>query len=123
MVKGQQVLTSWKEIASYLGKGVRTVQRWEIELGLPVHRPGPDRHIVIAFPSELDAWAHPTSEQRRKSTAVSIDQLERMRTLVERMMETTRLNRERASQLIKQCENSRNGRKQADSLPFFSLSA
>jgi|SRR4051794_7423232 hypothetical protein len=122
MVKGQQVLTSWKEIASYLGKGVRTVQRWEVQLALPVHRPGPDRHIVIAFPSELDAWAHPTTEQRRNNAAISLDQLERMRTLVERMVETTRLNRERASQLMKQCENSRNSRK-ADSLPFLSLSA
>jgi hypothetical protein len=31
-------LDSWKEIASYLGRGVRTVQRWECEEGLPVHR-------------------------------------------------------------------------------------
>ena len=23
------VFTSWKEIACYLGKGIRTVQRWE----------------------------------------------------------------------------------------------
>jgi hypothetical protein len=32
-------LGSWKEIAAYLGKGVRTVQRWEQEVGLPVSRP------------------------------------------------------------------------------------
>ena len=31
-------LDSWKEIASYLGRGIRTVQRWEREEGLPVHR-------------------------------------------------------------------------------------
>ena len=31
-------LDSWKEIAAYLGRGVRTVQRWEREEGLPVHR-------------------------------------------------------------------------------------
>ena len=31
-------LDSWKEIATYLGRGVRTVQRWEREEGLPVHR-------------------------------------------------------------------------------------
>jgi hypothetical protein len=29
-------LTSWKEIGQYLGKGVRTVQRWEQQMGLPV---------------------------------------------------------------------------------------
>lgn len=31
-------LDSWKEIAAYLGRGVRTVQRWEREGQLPVHR-------------------------------------------------------------------------------------
>jgi hypothetical protein len=51
-----QVLTSWKEIASHLGKGVRTVQRWERELGLPVRRPSNSRHIIVAVPSELDEW-------------------------------------------------------------------
>lgn len=51
------VLNSWKEIAAYLGRGRRTVQRWERELGLPVRRPhGHDRSAVIAFPEELDQW-------------------------------------------------------------------
>ena len=50
-------LTSWKEIAEYLGKAVRTVQRWERTLGLPVRRPKPTlRGVVIAIPDELDAW-------------------------------------------------------------------
>src|SRR3954463_10845884 len=31
-------LDSWKEIAAYLRRGVRTVQRWERDEGLPVHR-------------------------------------------------------------------------------------
>jgi hypothetical protein len=31
-------LNSWKEIASYMGRGVRTVQRYERELHLPVGR-------------------------------------------------------------------------------------
>ncbi|HEV8130891.1 MAG TPA: hypothetical protein VGQ81_06545 [Acidobacteriota bacterium] len=31
-------LDSWKEIAVYLKRGVRAVQRWEKEEGLPVHR-------------------------------------------------------------------------------------
>lgn len=50
-------LDSWKEIASYLNRGVRTVRRWEQEEGLPVHR-----HLhrvlgsVYAFKSEIDAW-------------------------------------------------------------------
>ena len=50
-------LDSWKEIAAYLNRGVRTVRRWEREEGLPVHR-----HLhkilgsVYAFKSEVDAW-------------------------------------------------------------------
>ena len=31
-------LDSWKEIAAYLKRAVRTVQRWEQEEGLPVLR-------------------------------------------------------------------------------------
>ena len=50
-------LDSWKEIAAYLKQGVRTVQRWEREEGLPVHRPpGKKRGTVYAFQSQLDAW-------------------------------------------------------------------
>lgn len=51
------VLTSWKDIANYLGKGVRTVQRWESELGLPIRRPNAhNRNVVIALRSEIDDW-------------------------------------------------------------------
>ncbi|MBZ5629467.1 MAG: hypothetical protein LAO06_11450 [Acidobacteriia bacterium] len=56
-----EILNSWKEIANYLGRGVRTVQRWERDLGLPVHRPkGKDRSAVLAFPNELQAWLRRT---------------------------------------------------------------
>lgn len=52
-----QLLTSWKEIANHFGKGVRTVQRWEAKLGLPVHRPDQGaRNIVFAIPEELNLW-------------------------------------------------------------------
>ena len=50
-------LDSWKEIAAYLNRGVRTVRRWENDEGLPVHR-----HVhrtqgsVYAFKSEIEAW-------------------------------------------------------------------
>lgn len=51
------VFTSWKEIASYLGKGVRTVQRWEAQFGLPVQRPNSRaKGIVRASRGELDQW-------------------------------------------------------------------
>jgi len=53
-----KVLTSWKEIASYMGKGVRTVQRWERDFNLPVRRPASASHkrAIIALVSDLDTW-------------------------------------------------------------------
>ena len=52
-----RLLMSWKEIASFLGKGVRTVQRWERDLGLPVHRPkGNSKGVVCVSQEELQRW-------------------------------------------------------------------
>ena len=53
----RQRLESWKEIAAYLNRGVTTVQRWEQEEGLPVHRlPHAKKGSVFAFSDELDDW-------------------------------------------------------------------
>ena len=53
----EERLDSWKEIAAYLKRGVRTVQRWERSNGLPVHRLELDRQgSVFAYKPELDAW-------------------------------------------------------------------
>src|SRR5258708_221830 len=50
-------LESWGEIASYLRREIRTVQRWEKTLGLPIHRLLVGRNSsVYAYPSELDKW-------------------------------------------------------------------
>ncbi len=50
-------LDSWKEIATFLGRGIRTVQRWEREEGLPVHRlEHAKRGSVYANRRELTAW-------------------------------------------------------------------
>jgi hypothetical protein len=49
-------LDSWKEIAAYLGRDLRTLRRWE-EKGLPIHRvPGGERRAVFAYRAEIDAW-------------------------------------------------------------------
>ena len=53
----QAPLNGWKEIAAYLGKSVRSVQRWEATLGLPVHRiRTPDGQIVYSERREIDDW-------------------------------------------------------------------
>jgi hypothetical protein len=51
------VLNSWKEIATYLGRGVRTVQRYERDFHLPVRRVGgKSRKAVVALPGDIDDW-------------------------------------------------------------------
>ncbi len=59
----QDRLDSWKEIADYLGREQRTVQRWERTEGLPVRRLQHGKAgSVYALKAELDAWL----EQRSK---------------------------------------------------------
>src|ERR1700751_4389659 len=62
-------LDSWKEIANYFRREVRTVQLWEKKEGLPVHRHFHKRlGSVFAYRSEIDLWqrrvsrAHPHQE-------------------------------------------------------------
>jgi hypothetical protein len=69
---------SWKAIASYLGREVRTVQRWEKNEGMPVHRhPHLKGSTVYAFKSEIDGWltgraqtlsrAHPVPKHSKRT--------------------------------------------------------
>jgi hypothetical protein len=69
-------LSSWKEIAAYLGKGVRTVQRWEQQFGLPIRRPNSESHVIFALPQELDAWVR----RQHKSNHHSADALKSTKT-------------------------------------------
>lgn len=63
-----EILNSWKEIAQYLNRGVRTVQRWEEELQLPVRRLRPSgRSPVIARRSEIDLWLKNCSFENGKA--------------------------------------------------------
>lgn len=56
-MKRSDCLNGWKEIAQYLDRGVRTIQRWEKVYALPIHRPaGKDRAAVFALQDELDEW-------------------------------------------------------------------
>jgi hypothetical protein len=58
-------LNGWKEIAGYLGKSVRSAQRWEMTLGLPIHRiKTPDAQIVYAHAHEIDEWRRQLEKSR-----------------------------------------------------------
>lgn len=81
--KQNSFLNSWKEIAQYLGRGVRTVQRWETELGLPVRRPrGRSRSAVIAVASELDQWMAHTPLHALESSESESPQAVKLQVLV-----------------------------------------
>jgi hypothetical protein len=65
-----ELLDSWKEIASYLKKGIRTVQRWEAEEGLPIYRQRHDRFAsVYALRSEIDEWKARRTEKVGKKNS------------------------------------------------------
>lgn len=98
-----QFLNSWKEIANYMGKGVRTVQRYEAQFGLPVRRPaGKSRSSVMATRAEIDAWvaASPiretyqltkTSDTSRTADLAAVKEgVKEMRNLREHMLELRR---------------------------------
>src|SRR5579863_706993 len=73
---GTDRLDSWKEIASYLRREVRTVQLWEKREGLPVHRHFHKRlGSVYALRSEIEIWKRQVSrmgvEQEAKPTSPS----------------------------------------------------
>jgi len=60
-------LDSWKELAVYLGREVRTVQRWEKSEGLPVRRHDHAKaSSVYAFKGEINAWLQSRSQSRRQ---------------------------------------------------------
>ncbi len=98
------VLNSWKEIASYLGRGVRTVQRYERDLALPVRRPrGTSRSAVIALREDLDSWL-------RKAPIGELQKLPRTQTPVATTMHVAHAD---AAQLRKQCHALRDAHHQA----------
>ena len=69
-------LDSWKKIATYLKRDVRTVQRWERREGMPVHRHLHDKlGSVFAFRSELDGWWEGRSARLAQEGAVKREPL------------------------------------------------
>jgi tetratricopeptide (TPR) repeat protein len=70
---GREILDSWKAIADYLRRDIRTCQRYERELELPVHRlEGSPRARVFAYTDELDAWRDRRLEDDRHAATASL---------------------------------------------------
>ncbi|MGI9101748.1 MAG: TPR end-of-group domain-containing protein [Terriglobales bacterium] len=66
-------LDSWKEIAVYLNRDVRTVQRWEKTEGLPVHRHVHEKlGTVYASRSEIEAWRSSRQSLTDSTTVESV---------------------------------------------------
>ena len=66
--RNRERLDSWKQIAVYLNRAVRSAQRWEKDEGLPVHRhPHLKGSTVYAFRSEIDSWLRDRSQTRSRA--------------------------------------------------------
>jgi hypothetical protein len=54
---GHHILNGWKQISSHIERCARTAKRWELQFGMPIHRPASKRRTaVVAFADELDMW-------------------------------------------------------------------
>jgi hypothetical protein len=56
------LLRSWKDVAKFLAASVSTVQRWEREHKLPIHRITHEKgSVILARPAELQQWLSKTA--------------------------------------------------------------
>jgi hypothetical protein len=103
-----RTLTSWKEIATYLGKGVRTVQRWEQELGLPVRRPASlEKGMVFATPQDLDLWLRSQWKRRPGAPAKANGGADNVTAAMEASRKLRRANRDIVQELLRSVEELR----------------
>lgn len=113
--KSERILSGWKDIANYLHKGVRTVQRYEQELKLPVRRPAAKSGgSVLAMTNELDAWVRAvesrnSAERLNGPAAAATEQRSELKVTIQRMVhlcrETSRLRTELGDSREKFCDN------------------
>ncbi len=111
------VLNSWKDIAAFLKCGVRTAQRWERDLNLPVYRPRPGkRGPVCAFPNEIRMWMQQKKTERRElaraflnnsAITVSHELTHLGADLVRKTAANTRLQKEYAARLLETIKTMR----------------
>jgi len=75
-VPNPDVLDGWKAIADYLGRSVRTVQRWRRLYGLPVHSvAGRGGGNVFAYLAEVETWRRGSQHARADAEDARADEL------------------------------------------------
>ena len=90
-------LDSWKEIAAYLNRNARTVQRWEKREGLPIHRHVHERASSVgAYKKEIDAWQ---KQRSRFSDEITENQRE-LELVIERLRTRLLVKRKREALAI-----------------------
>lgn len=52
----RMAIRGWKRIAAHFEVTIRTAQKWEADLGMPVHRDGGTPPRVFAYADELEGW-------------------------------------------------------------------
>lgn len=75
-------IESWRAIAAFLGRDERTVQRWEKQWSLPVHRSPGERSSVFAYRQELFCWMQSPDtppSARLSSVGLALPEAERLR--------------------------------------------
>jgi len=76
-------LDSWNEIAGYLRRDVRTVQRWEKKEGLPVYRHLHDKlGSIYAYRNELADWFNARQQSSAGTAARQEEQSEKIKLAV-----------------------------------------
>ena len=102
------VLHSWKEISNYTGRGVRTIQRYEVQLGFPIHRPaGSPRSAVLAFSDEVDAWLNRSPVRGGQfMNSLCVDEIYRKARVSHARAESMQKRLENTTQLLTKLSNS-----------------
>ncbi len=93
-----------------MGRGVRTVQRWEHDLGLPVRRPRHHLHSpVVAITAEIDEWLrHGVLNRTQQDRHTARAELRRLRSELESRVETFHQNVARMRQRVEELRQGRN---------------
>ena len=99
------LLNGWKEIASHLQRGVRTVQRWE-RLGMPVIRVNKTlRSPVIAHSEDVDRWLTRFEETGSPTPYLLAKLAEARRIELHRRIELLRQRRDKISRITQHLQS------------------